>query len=109
MKDYIIVNNSTFNEFLARTVSLNTEGYKFTFDYAEKLSNMGATYPGGFGCLRMIGGMPAEKMFLSPDVEYRYSDTQNKWLADGQETNLSKLGVIQTLYEYFVTLEGHRP
>lgn len=109
MNDYIIVNNSNFDAFLARTVSLNTEGYKFTFDYTEKLSAMGETFPGGFGCIRLIGPMPAQALFPPPDTEYRYSNAQNKWLADGKETRLSTMGVIQTLYEYFVKLESQRP
>jgi len=109
MNNYIIVNNSTFDAFLSRTVELNTEGYNFTFDYAEKLSDMGKTFPGGWGCIRLINPMPSHNLFYSPDVEYRYSEAEKKWLADGVETEIAKLGLIQTLYEYFVRIEGHRP
>jgi hypothetical protein len=39
-----------------------------------------------------------------PDVEYRYSEEQNAWLANGQLTQYSH--IAEGLHTYFVSREG---
>jgi hypothetical protein len=101
--NYIIVNNSTFDDFTHKVSLIRAQGLTFTTDYVEKVEKP-VTATGGWGCLRFIEALPTQQLFFSPDLEYRYSIAQQMWLADGKKTINSDW--VEALHQYFVTLEG---
>ena len=101
--NYIIVNNSTFDDFSHKVNLIRDQGLTFTTSYVEKVDKP-ETATGGWGCLRFVEVLPSQKIFFSPDLEYRYSVEQKTWLADGNTTINSDW--VEALHQYFVTLEG---
>ncbi len=101
---YVIVNNSSFDKFIADTGAWSAKGLVFTTSYVEQVTDPSIEVPGGWGCMRFVYPLPSDKLFNPPDVEYRFSQEQDAWLADGQLTEFS--GVVAGLHTYFVTLEG---
>jgi hypothetical protein len=75
-------------------------------DYTEHVSDPFIEVPGGWGCFRFVYPLPSSKLFELPDVEYRYSEEQNAWLADGELTPYS--GIVAGLHTYFVSREGNQ-
>jgi len=100
---YVIVNNSTWDEFYNIVKALQSKGYVFTFSYVEHAKDH-EEIPGGWGCVRFADILPSEILFPSPDVEYRYSKEKDAWLVDGVFGPYSEW--VKTLHAYFVTLEG---
>lgn len=101
---YVIVNNSTLEKYIADTTAWSAKGVVFTGSYVDHVSDPFIDVPGGWGCMRFVYPVPANKLFYPPDVEYRYSPEQDAWLADGELTPYS--GVVAGLHTYFVSLEG---
>lgn len=99
---YIIVNNSTFDDFSHKVSLIRAQGMTFTTDYVEKILTP-PDITGGWGCLRFADTLPSQKLFVSPDLEYRFSQEQNAWVVDGKKTPNSDW--VVALYNYFVTLE----
>lgn len=102
--NYIIVNNSTLEEFTGRAKYWLTNGLLFTIDYVEHVEDPEIVVPGGWGCFRFSSPLPSSVLFDMPDVEYRYSEEQNAWLANGQLTPYSH--IAEGLHTYFVSREG---
>ena len=103
--NYLIVNNSTLDEFTARVKYWNTRGLFFSVDYVEHVDDPVIQVPGGWGCFRFVYPVPSSVLFQPPDVEYRFSEEQNAWLANGELTPYS--GIVAGLHTYFVSREGN--
>lgn len=103
--NYIIANCPNTQDF-ARDIAKWIElGVPFTYDYIENISD--APVAGGWGCARFSMPAPASKLFINPNIEYRYSESVGLWLADGEITEESTF--VASVYNYFVTLEGSKP
>lgn len=102
--NYIIVNNSTLSDFVSKIQNLEAQGYQFKFCYVEKITDPPDAV-GGWGGLGFYVDLPTQPLFTSPDVEYRYSQELNTWVANGVVTPFSNL--VISLHTYFVSqLEG---
>lgn len=95
--NYIIVNNSTFDDFLQKAKAFAALGHSFSICYVAHVTN--PPIPGGWGALRFSGELPSQPIFIAPDVEYRYSPTADAWLANGATTQHSDW--VKSFYAYF--------
>lgn len=98
---YLIVNNSTFDEFLQKARSIAQMSGSVSIAYVEHADADGKAIPGGWGCVRFLNELPSSVVFLPPDVEYRYFVAQDAWLTNGEPTEYSEW--VKTLFEYFLS------
>jgi len=98
---YLIVNNTTFDAFYQTAQSAAQAAGPLSISYVERADADGKDIPGGWGCIRFQNAMPGSALFNAPDVEYRYSEEQDAWLADGATTQYSEW--IKTLFQYFLS------
>ena len=102
--NYLIINNFNLDKFTARIEYWNTKGLAFGVDYVEHVEDPVIQVPGSWGCLKFAYPVPSGALFDPPDVEYRFSEEQNAWLANGEITPYS--GTVAGLYSYFASREG---
>lgn len=99
--NYIIVNNSTFDEFFQMAQAVAQTAGPISISYVEHADADGQAIPGGWGCIKFTNAAPETPVFASPDVEYRYSAEQDAWLHDGAATKYSEW--LKTLFQYFLS------
>lgn len=99
----IIVNTADRDPhaFLAAVRALKTAGHDCEFQYVQRADDGTQDFPGGWGCLKFPDMVPEEALFALPDVEYRWSEPQEAWVADGKQTSCSIW--LKTLHKYFLS------
>jgi hypothetical protein len=102
--NYVIVNTFDIDTFTERLKYWNSRGLFFSVDYVEHVDDPVIQVPGSWGCLKFAYPVPSSVLFEPPDVEYRFSEEQNAWLANGELTPFSI--IVAGLYTYFLSREG---
>lgn len=99
----IIVNTADRDPhaFLAAAQAIRAARGSLEFQFVQRADDGSKEFPGGWGCVRFPGGLPNDPVFQSPDIEYRYSETDDTWLANGERTDCSDW--LKTLHGYFVS------
>lgn len=101
--NYVIVNTFSLDTFMERIKYWNAKGLFFSTDYVEHVDDPVLQVPGSWGCFRFVYPVPSSVLFEPPDVEYRFSEEQNAWLANGELTQYSQ--IVAGLHTYFASRE----
>lgn len=102
---YVISDSPDLETFWFDVVQLQKKLIPFTYDYISDFTD--PVTPGGWGCVRFEYPAPSETIFKGLNVEYRYSEQTGKWQSYGVDSPLSDY--VQSIHNYFVTLEGKQP